>query len=95
MPEKKSTTTKNHSIELVRIVACLLVIMAHSQISIIDNNTIVNGRLAISTILADDVPLFLLVTGFFFFGRIKSDTDIIPTFPYKAKAFFPAFTYQR
>ena len=88
MPEIKSTTTKNHSIELVRIIACLLVIMAHSQISIIDNNTIVNGRLAISTILADDVPLFLLVTGLFFFGRIKSDTDIISTFPYKAKAFF-------
>ena len=88
MPEIKSTTCKNHSIELIRIVACLLVIMAHSQIGILNNNELISGRLAISTILADDVPLFLLVTGFFFFGRIKSDADIIPTFPHRAKSFF-------
>ena len=88
MPEIKSLAAKNHSIELVRIIACLLVIMAHSQLSVVEENAIVNGRLAFSTIIADDVPLFLLVTGFFLFGRIKSDADIIPTFPYKAKSFF-------
>ena len=87
MPEIKSLAVKNHSIELVRIIACLLVIMAHSQLSVVEENAIVNGRLAFSTIIADDVPLFLLVTGFFLFGRIKSDADIIPTFPYKAKSF--------
>ena len=87
MPEVKSIASKNHSIELVRIIACLLVIMAHSQLSVVEENAIVNGRLAFSTIIADDVPLFLLVTGFFLFGRIKSDADIIPTFPYKAKSF--------
>ena len=87
MPDAKSISTKNHSIELVRIIACLLVIMAHSQIGIVESNAIVSGRLALSTSIADDVPLFLLVTGFFFFGRIKSDTDIITTFPYKAKSF--------
>ncbi len=87
MPEIKSLAAKNHSIELVRIIACLLVIMAHSQLSVVEENAIVNGRLAFSTIIADDVPLFLLVTGFFLFGRIKSDADIIPTFPYKAKSF--------
>ena len=88
MPEIKSLAAKNHSIELVRIIACLLVIMAHSQLSVVEENAIVSGRLAFSTIIADDVPLFLLVTGFFLFGRIKSDADIIPTFPYKAKSFF-------
>ena len=82
-----SINSKDHSIELVRIIACLLVIMAHSQLSIVENNAIISGRLAFSTFIADDVPLFLLVTGFFFFGRIKSDSDIIPTFPYKAKSF--------
>ena len=87
MPEIKSLAAKNHSIELVRIIACLLVIMAHSQLSVVEENAIVSGRLAFSTIIADDVPLFLLVTGFFLFGRIKSDADIIPTFPYKAKSF--------
>lgn len=87
MPEIKSLAAKNHSIELVRIIACLLVIMAHSQLSVVEENAIVSGRLAFSTLIADDVPLFLLVTGFFLFGRIKSDADIIPTFPYKAKSF--------
>lgn len=87
MPENRSTALKNHSIELIRIVACLIVIMAHSQIEITANNAIVSGRLIYSTFIADDVPLFLLVTGFFFFGRIKSDADIFPTFPYKAKSF--------
>ena len=87
MPEAKSLAAKNHSIELVRIIACLLVIMAHSQLSVVEGNAIVNERLAVSTFIADDVPLFLLVTGFFFFGRIKSDADIIPTFPCKAKSF--------
>jgi len=87
MPTIKSTVSKNHSIELIRIVACFIVIMAHSQLGIVNNNEIISGRLIFSTFLADDVPLFLLVTGFFFFGRIKSDADIFPTFPYKAKAF--------
>lgn len=87
MSEAKTIASKNHSIELVRIIACLLVIMAHSQLGVAENNAMISGRLAISTIIADDVPLFLLVTGFFFFGRIKSDADIIKTFPYKAKSF--------
>ena len=87
MHEVKSIAPKNHSIELVRIIACLLVIMAHSQLGVVENNAIVSGRLAFSTFIADDVPLFLLVTGFFFFGRVKSDSDIIQAFPYKAKSF--------
>lgn len=78
---------KNPAIELIRIIACLLVIMAHSQVPIVDGSSIVNGRLAVSTIIADDVPLFLLVTGFFFFGRVKSDGDIFSAFKYKLKSF--------
>lgn len=78
---------KNPSIELVRIVAILLVIMAHSQLGVSFGETLVKGRLAISTMIADDVPLFLLVTGFFFFGRVKQDSDIATTFKYKLKSF--------
>ena len=81
------TAARNHAIELVRIIACLLVIMAHIQVVINDGNSIVTGRLFFSTIIADDVPLFLLVTGFFFFHRIHSDSDIVPAFPHKAKTF--------
>ena len=84
MSESKS---KNHSIELVRIFACLLVILAHIQIVLVDGTSIVTERLFFSTAVSDDVPLFLLVTGFFFFNRVHSDSDIIPTFPYKAKSF--------
>ena len=81
------TKNKDHAIELVRIIACLLVIMAHSQLGVVENNSIVSGRLAFSTFIADDVPLFLLVTGFFFFNRVHSDSSIIQAFPYKAKSF--------
>lgn len=81
------TATRSHAIELVKIIACLLVIMAHIQVVINDGNSIVTGRLFFSTIIADDVPLFLLVTGFFFFHRIHSDSDIVPAFPHKAKTF--------
>lgn len=78
---------KNQSIELIRIVACLLVIMAHSQFAVVGTNGIVYGLLGMSTMVADDVPLFLLVTGFFFFGRVKSDQDVCGAFAYKAKSF--------
>lgn len=83
-----ATKDKEHQIELIRIVACFLVIMAHSQIGVMLGNNLDNCRLAISTIFADDVPLFLLVTGFFFFGRVKSNEDIFSTYTYKIKSFF-------
>lgn len=78
---------KNQSIELIRIFACLLVIMAHSQIGVLLNGSIMTGRLGMSTMIADDVPLFLLVTGFYFFSRVKSDLDVSKTFLYKVKSF--------
>jgi len=79
---------KEHQIELIRIIACFLVIMAHSQIVVMNGINMDYGRLVISTAIADDVPLFLLVTGFLFFGRVKSNEDIAPTFSYKIKSFF-------
>lgn len=78
---------KNTSIELVRIIACLLVIMAHSQFGIVVDNVFIKGRLGMSTVIADDVPLFLLVTGFYFFNRVKVDTDVATTFFHKLKSF--------
>lgn len=61
--------------------------MAHSQYAVVGSNGIVSGLLGMSTVVADDVPLFLLVTGFFFFGRVKSDQDVGKAFAYKAKSF--------
>ena len=86
-PKKEVTIVKNHSIELIRIIACLLVIMAHSQLAVTNGSAIIDSRLAFSTFIADDVPLFLLVTGFFFFNKIKKDSDIPKIFPYKIKSF--------
>jgi hypothetical protein len=55
--------------------------MAHSQISVVENGNIINGRLAISTMIADDVPLFLLVTEFFSLGILHHFSD------YRVRAF--------
>jgi len=78
---------KNPSIELIRIVACLLVIMAHSQFNVVIGTQLCDSLLGMATLVADDVPLFLLVTGFFFFNRVKSDQDIGNAFVYRAKSF--------
>lgn len=78
---------KNPSIELIRIVACLLVIMAHSQFNVVIGEEISTGLLGMSTIVADDVPLFLLITGFFFFNRVKSDQEVGKAFSHRAKSF--------
>lgn len=78
---------KNPSIELIRIVACMLVILAHSQFSVVIWGRLSPGLLTVSTMVADDVPLFLLVTGFFFFNRVTSDQEIGTVFAYRAKSF--------
>ncbi|SHK55291.1 acyltransferase [Fibrobacter sp. UWEL] len=78
---------KDPAIELIRIIACLLVIFAHSQFAVVIGGQLSKGLLGVSTLVADDVPLFLLVTGFFFFNRVTSDQEIGKTFVYRAKSF--------
>lgn len=79
--------SKSISIEFMRIVACVLVIMAHCQLAVNSGSILDKGRLFFSTVIADDVPLFFLIAGFFLFRKIQADSDILPTFKYRAKNF--------
>lgn len=80
--------SKQPAIELLRLIGAILVILAHSQLYPVVGDTMNKGRLLISTIMADDVPIFILVTGFFFFSRVKEDKDVLPAYIYKLKAYF-------
>lgn len=61
------------SIEILRIIGCFLVIWAHIQLQIVENGQIYRGRLLFSSIIGDDVPIFMLITGFYIFRRKTSN----------------------
>ena len=71
----KDNKKRYSEIELLRCVGCFLVICAHMYPTIIENGNIYKGRLLIGAIIGDDVPVFLLITGFFLFQ--KGDISII------------------
>lgn len=62
--EKKK---RDSSIDLIRIVACLMVIATHMSLQVLNQayNRIDWSRLLEKSFLADGVPLFLMITGFF------------------------------
>ncbi len=76
---------KNVSIEVLRIIACILVIMAHIQLHPVQDGIVINGRLIFSAIIADNVPIFFLITGFYMFKDIKTDHDILTVYRRKIK----------
>lgn len=84
----EKSKNRQPAVELLRLIGCILVIMAHAQIYPIVEEKMVGGRLLLSTIIADDVPIFFLITGFFFFGRVLSDNDVLSAYIYKIKTFF-------
>ena len=84
---KKNTGIKIPSIELMRILACLLVISAHCQLYAFENNEINAGRLFYSSIISDDVPIFFLITGFFFFKDVKDDNGVFSIYIKKLRSF--------
>jgi|GEM_PF-6395621 len=74
-------------IELIRTIACLLVIMAHGQLLAIDGDTLYRGRLIYAAIIPDNVLLFFMITGFFFFTNVNSLSDIPKAYCHKIKKF--------
>ncbi len=62
--EKKKRDT---SVDLIRIVACLMVIAVHLSLRVLNQayNRIDWSRLLEKSFLTDGVPLFLMITGFF------------------------------
>lgn len=81
------TRNRNESIEVLRILACILVIMAHIQLQPFTEDGYNASRLVMSIIVADNVPLFFLITGFFAFKRIDADETIYSVSKYKMKSF--------
>ena len=72
---------KDTSIELIRIIACFLVIGAHIQLSVNVENAIAFRRIEETALLADNVPLFFLIAGYFLFSKTDdSSTDILKVF---------------
>lgn len=59
--------TRDSSVDLIRIIACLMVIATHMSLQVLNQayNRIDWSRLLEKSFLADGVPLFLMITGFF------------------------------
>lgn len=79
---------RDASIEGMRIIACFLVIMAHIQLDPVLDGIVMDGRLLFSTVIADNVPVFFLIMGFYLFREIRHDEDISGVYIKKIKNLF-------
>ncbi len=67
-----------------------MVIFAHIQISYMIDNHINTASLVIKCLIGDNVPIFLLILGFFLFGRIQGENygqKIPSTYFHKIRGF--------
>lgn len=77
------------NIEIIRIIACFIVICLHTSSWYIDAGSLLKNELLIKCFLQDAVPLFWYIMGFFLFSR---DKDFWRLFLGKFKSIFvPAF----
>lgn len=85
----KNKGKKNISIEILRVIASFLVIMAHIQLSpIISEGDFNWKRICFSSLISDNVPVFFLITGFYMFNKIDNENDIFSIYKNKIKNFF-------
>lgn len=68
----KERQQKDVKAELLRVLACLMVIMVHIRIQPITDGQILKTTVFINCILSSAVGLFFLVTGFFLYSSRKS-----------------------
>ena len=74
----KNIQTKNDiSIEIIRILACYIVICLHTSSWYITGETVLKTELGIKCFLQDAVPIFLLITGSFLFTGKKPFVKIL------------------
>lgn len=72
---------RDASIEWIRIIACFLVIGAHIQLSMNVDGAAAFHRIVESSLLADNVPLFFLIAGYFLFSKTENgSSDILKVF---------------
>lgn len=64
---KNEKKKRDSSVDLIRILACIMVISTHMSLQVLNKayNRIDWSRLLEKSFLADGVPLFLMITGFF------------------------------
>ena len=83
------TKERNVKIELIRIVACLLVIMQHITIVplISETGELYEGVATLIAIFYKDVPLFLIISGFLMFQKPGEEkiTDLWTSYRHKLK----------
>lgn len=83
---------RDSSVEWIRIIACFLVIGAHIQLAMNVNGEIWFSRMIGSSILADNVPLFFLISGYFLFTKTENDTStVFKTFGKKTVSMLRSF----
>lgn len=78
---------RDMSIEIIRIIACVLVVFAHIQIAINVEGVTRVDRLLFATAISDNVPLFFMISGYFLFTKTDGDTvDILAVYWQKLKS---------
>ncbi len=72
------TTRKNPNIELLRIIACMMVIGCHTYLWYVDaNGKCLSTRLMFAMLCANGVAIFWFITGFFFFNNNSYKKTVI------------------
>ena len=80
---------RDMSVEWIRIIACFLVIGAHIQLATNVDGAIRFDRQLITACIADNVPLFFLVSGYFLFAKTDQDQNpILQVYKQKLSSLF-------
>ena len=65
----KKVYKRNINVELIRIIACCIVIGVHCKLPDFRDGVLSRGRLLVSCFLADGVAVFWMISGFFMFNK--------------------------
>lgn len=74
LPQKKE---RDGGIELLRVYACVMVVWAHIQLNYVTADGALNmTSLVIKALIADNVPIFFLIAGFYLFQDVQGQDRI-------------------
>lgn len=82
---------RDSGIERIRVIACFLVIVNHIQVAlVIENGMFFNGRALLYAFIEQNIPLFMMITGFFMFQNIDMNclNSIAKRYTHKLRNFF-------
>lgn len=69
--EETKSSSRDLSVEAVRIIAAFFVISLHSQLPSVDDGQVLGSRVFYNMLIGDAVAIFWMVSGFFMFGEMK------------------------